>query len=383
MHILMVSTDDSVFKQPDEIGNTRTRLRDYLRRLNDIEPGSMITDLVSTRNLYKELTLNEGLKFIPVHVPTSLLFPLSGLFIALRKITPVPDLVTSQNPFEAGLLAWILSLIYHIPLEIQVHLNLFSPYWLSEHRWLNKLRLSLAKFLTKRARVIRVVQSSLQKSMIGSWHLPPESVSLIPVPVFLNINAGINNSVQKYKFEVGRKFILFIGRLCFAKNLPGLFSIIEKILNSRKDVDFLIIGDGIDRDFVHSKISKLGIDNIHWLGHLSYNMLPYYYKNASIVVLPSLYEGFGRVLVEAYLCGTPAVATRCGGPEDIIIDQQTGFLTDIEDIDGFSDKVNWMLDHPEEARRMGQHGREHVINQFNPEILADDIVKQWQKTAKR
>jgi glycosyltransferase involved in cell wall biosynthesis len=63
------------------------------------------------------------------------------------------------------------------------------------------------------------------------------------------------------------------------------------------------------------------------------------YQEAKCFVLPSYEEGFGMVILEAMACGIPVVSTRCGGPNDIVLDGENGYLVDIGDVNAMAEKI--------------------------------------------
>ena len=392
MNVLMAGLSDSVFLEGEKSGNTATRLGHYLEALRRIESESTLTDLVFTRRRVQSPPSRDGLWFIPVKAPRVQLFPSMGLLTAWRLRSRLhPDVITVQTPLEAGLLGLMLKRMFGAPLEVQVHYNLFSPYWLLEHRWWNRVRMVLARYVINHADAVRVVSSSLKRSLVEAWSIPEERIAVIPVPVFYDKEAGSEIGVpaetdqrqepptagHEIFSDPHSKVVLFVGRLCYPKNISGLFTVIERVLQVRSGVKFLLIGDGPERPYAMERASRLGRQRVHVLGQIPYVDLPRYYRRADVLMLPSLYEGFGRVVLEGYLFGTPAVATRCGGPEDIIVDGETGFLTEVEDMEGFAERVLWLLDHPEAARQMGVQGQSYVQRMFKPERLIDLMVGQW------
>jgi glycosyltransferase involved in cell wall biosynthesis len=384
----MIGLDSSVFQEKTQGSNTRTRLARYLKRLRHLVPGSTLTDLILARGNQKPLGSLGGLWLIPVRAPCAQLLPLTGFLAALRLRRQLqPDIITTQDPLETGLLGLVLKWAFQAPLEVQVHFNLLSPYWLAEHRWWNRVRRWLACFVLARADAIRVVSSPLKRVLVERWGISQDQIAVIPVPVFYNDPLeATNDACLEALSTPDSKVVLFVGRLCYPKNLPGLFTVIEKVLHARPDVEFILVGDGPEYPYAAERAAALDERRIHVVGNIPYADLPHYYRHADVLVLPSLYEGFGRVVLEGYLFGTPAVATRCGGPEDIIADGETGFLTEIEDMERFADRVVWLLDHPAEARRMGERGRVQVQQEFDPDRLIERMVGEWQRlfvTARR
>jgi glycosyltransferase involved in cell wall biosynthesis len=85
-----------------------------------------------------------------------------------------------------------------------------------------------------------------------------------------------------------------------------------------------------------------------------------------VFVISSLYEGLGRALTEALGSGRPVVATAVNGVPDLVTPGATGLLAPAAAPEELAECVRWMLDHPVEARRMGEQGRARVLTTFEP-----------------
>ena len=376
MNILMLSLDNSVLPGSAKSGNTASRLTAYLIALQKAEPNSTMTVMVFTPRPAPPFS-SGGISFIPVKTRSVALFPLTGLLAAYRyRKTLNADLITTQNPFECGLLGVLIRKLIEAPLEMQIHLNLFSAEWLAE-RFANRVRFWLAHRLVKRADAIRVVSSGVKERLVNSWQISPEKIVIIPIPVFFEefSQKGIEDGILS---DSQSQIILFVGRLHPTKNLPGLFEICATVLKEVKSAEFVIVGDGPLRNYAEQQAENIDPERVHILGSLPYEALQGWYQRASVIVLTSAHEGFARVLVEGYLFGTPAVATRSGGPQDIIEEGETGFLTDIHDFETFAQKIVWLLDHPAEAKAMGARGQQLMRERFDRDHLIEQIITQWQ-----
>jgi glycosyltransferase involved in cell wall biosynthesis len=79
-------------------------------------------------------------------------------------------------------------------------------------------------------------------------------------------------------------------------------------------------------------------------------------------------ESFSITCLDGSAAGLPVVATRCGGPEEIVEDGKTGFLVPVGDGKAVGERLAWLLDHPKEAAEMGRAGRLLVAERFSPDI---------------
>lgn len=162
----------------------------------------------------------------------------------------------------------------------------------------------------------------------------------------------------KLKLPLKKKIILFVGRIDPIKGLSVLIEAIGKLTRlypsfSKKFRVLLIGGDIENRKFWENsevkKIRRLIKEKeleccIHFIGSKPHSKLPYYYSAADITVLPSLYESFGLVILEAMACGCAVIASKTGGMKYIIRDGESGRFFRNNDMEELS-LVLWELLH--------------------------------------
>jgi hypothetical protein len=168
--------------------------------------------------------------------------------------------------------------------------------------------------------------------------------------------------------------VTFVGRLAPEKRLEDWLTIATEI--SKKDplVEFEVIGEGPLRPELEQMAARLGIGGrTTFRGQVPYPELPRIYSQTKVVMLTSAYEGFGRVLAEGYAFGAPAVSYHLAGTQDIVHDQQTGFLHPIGRIEEMRDSVLRLLRDNGLREQMASRGRQHVTAAFSPANLA----RQW------
>lgn len=99
--------------------------------------------------------------------------------------------------------------------------------------------------------------------------------------------------------------------------------------------------------------------------HVSQEELVEHYRQASLFILASDEEGLGIVVIEAMACGLPVIATRCGGPETTIIEEETGYLVPVNDVEALLARVQQVWQQPALRQKMGQKGRERAVAHFS------------------
>lgn len=169
--------------------------------------------------------------------------------------------------------------------------------------------------------------------------------------------------------------VLFVGPLDSAYRWKGIDVLLEalpRVRGRRPDAELTIVGDG-DRyeDLAeHAEATSTPID---LLGRVSDQQLVEAYRQADVTVLPSTSdaESFGMVLAEANACGCPVVASDVGGVSSFVRDGENGLLAQPGDPEDLAAKITRVLEDPEQARRMGQRGREIVLEDHDWDELTD------------
>jgi len=150
-------------------------------------------------------------------------------------------------------------------------------------------------------------------------------------------------------------FALFIGRLTVEK---GLRTLLKAWSVASRPPLLRIIGDGPLRQEVETLVKSRADGLIEFLGPLPHGQVIEQLKRAAFLILPSeWYEGFPHVVLEAYACGVPIIASRIGTLADIVLDGRTGLLYEPQDHGDLAAKVAWLARHPEEGTKMGLAAR--------------------------
>jgi glycosyltransferase involved in cell wall biosynthesis len=185
--------------------------------------------------------------------------------------------------------------------------------------------------------------------------------------------------ISFYKRKKDEIIIGNAGRLVLQKGQKYLIEMASMLIKKNIDFKILIAGEGPLEISLKQMAAKAGVeDRIIFLGFI--NNIKAFMENIDIFVLPSIWEGFGYVLVEAMACKKPVVAFNISSNAEIIINNETGFLIDDQDIITFSGKVERLINDPALCVTYGKAGRRRVEEIFeiertrkNVEVLLNNI----------
>jgi len=192
-------------------------------------------------------------------------------------------------------------------------------------------------------------------------------------------------SMDKFcrKFSLyNKKIIFFGGRLSWAKGGEQLLKSLSKI---KKEINnFVLLVAGEKNDYVKNleKVSKvLELEkNIIFTGNLIGDELKTAYFCSNLVVVPSLcFDSFPTTNLEAMACKKPVVATIFGGSREVVIDNETGYLINPNNIDPMAEKILDLLKNPQKAKLFGEAGYQRVKSHFSLSKQIEEILKYYHK----
>lgn len=170
------------------------------------------------------------------------------------------------------------------------------------------------------------------------------------------------------------KIVLYVGRIAFEKGWDTFVNIANE-LKDDKNLFFLVCGDGPQREEMEKEILRLGLhDKFKITGFVSHRIIPSIMAYASVLVMPSRHEELGGTALEAIVAGLPVVASKVGGLANILADMHTAALLDYYDYKGFAQKVRYIINNPEEGKRMNKNAYNEIIPLFKPEEVYPKLI---------
>jgi glycosyltransferase involved in cell wall biosynthesis len=176
--------------------------------------------------------------------------------------------------------------------------------------------------------------------------------------------------------------LLFVGRLDGPGRQKGLDTLLDAIplISKNQEVRLDVIGTGPGEVAFRRQTARLKInDRVRFFGFIPHVDLPKYYKNASLLVLPSRRESFGLVLAEAMASSRPVVASRVGAIPEVVEDGVTGLLIPPDDPNACAAAITSLLDNPDRMWEMGKRGQERARACFTWEKVAERVSAGYNK----
>ncbi len=151
--------------------------------------------------------------------------------------------------------------------------------------------------------------------------------------------------------------ILCVANLIPLKGQSYLIQAVAKVIKQGHRVELVLVGEGPERERLQNMCAQLGIDNaVHFLGVLPYDDVARQMALSDIFIMPSHFEAFGCVYVEAMATGTLTCGCRLYGAAEIINDRTDGLLFEEKNVDAIVDTITYAIENPEEAQRMAENG---------------------------
>jgi glycosyltransferase involved in cell wall biosynthesis len=158
--------------------------------------------------------------------------------------------------------------------------------------------------------------------------------------------------------------VMSIGRFSPEKGHEYLLNAAKLLFATKPDIHWVLVGDGEQRAELQGRCRDLGLaDRIHFPGWIS--EIPAVLAACDVFVLPSLSEGFGRVLVEAMAMSKAVVATNTGGVPEVVVPGETGILVPPGDAEALARGVRGLIANPHLAEFFGNNGRRRVEHRFS------------------
>lgn len=186
---------------------------------------------------------------------------------------------------------------------------------------------------------------------------------------------------------VDKAIVLYVGRIEPLKGIDMLVQAVHRLPATQRPEVYVIGGEANVPDAqlesemgrLQSLARELDLDkHVHFLGKREQDELPDYYSAADVVVVPSYYESFGMVALEAMACGTPVIASRVGGLAYVVQDGVSGYHVPEGDTNELAERLAELLDDAELRASLGQGGQQ-VAHDYGWDAIAQQITDVYKQ----
>ncbi len=239
----------------------------------------------------------------------------------------------------------------------------------------------------------RIVATSPQeKEHMRTMVSTKGNIDIIPCGTDIRSYGSVGRQEARAKLGIkpDAKLVLYVGRFDYRKGIETLVRAVN-LSQLRSNIHLMICGgsrpgqsDGIERDRIEAIVDQLGMREFtSFPGRISQQELPYYYGAADVCVVPSHYEPFGLVAIEAMASGTPVVASDVGGLQFTVVPKETGLLCPPQDEVAFAGAIDSILSIPEWRIEMGQNARTRVEKMFSWDGVATQLGELYTQLLKQ
>ena len=243
-------------------------------------------------------------------------------------------------------------------------------------------RLQVEKTCLETADTI-VATSPQERSHMRSLVSSGGNIAIIPCGTDVELFSSQERHTARQALDIGsdEKVVLYVGRFDKRKGIETLVRAVgQPELRSTDNLRLIIAGgsrpgrkDGRERERIEGIVQELGLEAMTTFpGRLDPTQLSFYYAAADVCVVPSHYEPFGLVAIEAMASGTPVVASDVGGLQYTVVPEKTGLLAPPKDELAFASAIKRILANPEWRKQLGLAARERVESCFS----WDGVAKQ-------
>lgn len=270
------------------------------------------------------------------------------------------DLIRATDPFWCGFYAWAASQWTGIPFCVSIHADYDKCYKLNvKNNGMPLLYKILERFVLSRAQLVMPIREYLAKKILdkrvnlGRIRVIPHGVDM---EIFLHKES--DNIQKNFQIDAGKKVISFVGRLSKENYVFDMIELTHRLSKLREDFIVLIVGDGPERLGLEALVQEYNLSSFVMFTGFQPRGKVISIRLQSYLAL-CLMGGFS--LIEACIASCPIVSYDVEWHYELVKNGETGFLVKENDIDGLTEAVVYLLDHPFEAKEMGAQARKLAI----------------------
>ena len=219
--------------------------------------------------------------------------------------------------------------------------------------------------------------SNYEKDGMVKMGMDPSKIHLIPMGINPDDWEDANGERFRRKYYLEeKKIILFAGTKDYNKGAIHLLQAVERVRHQVKDL--ILISIGLSTGEWNRMKHILPQSHLLDLGYVPEEEKKDAFDACNLFVMPSRYDSFGIVYLEAWRCGKPVIGARVGAIPEVIEDRKDGLLVEFGNVDQLVSAIDYLLNQPDRFKEMGEAGRKKVIEKFNWQKNVVEMEKVYQ-----
>jgi N-acetyl-alpha-D-glucosaminyl L-malate synthase BshA len=202
------------------------------------------------------------------------------------------------------------------------------------------------------------------------------------IPNFIDLDRFKKSNKSHFKKAIcpnGEKVVVHVSNFRKVKRVPEVVSVFAKILEHGIDAKLLLVGDGPERQKTEQQCRDLGIcEHVRFLGKM--DEVEEVLSIADLFLIPSGSETFGLAALEAMSCSVPVISSNIGGLPEVNVEDETGYLCDLDDIECMAEHAKNILSNPELHTRLSENARKRAET-FNQDFVVRSYEEFYEEVS--
>ena len=286
------------------------------------------------------------------------------------------DIVTFQDPITSFLGVYrIKKKFKNIKIVLESHGDFINTLELERNLLFpnvyKKLFLKMASYTIKNADILRAVSSSTEEQALSF----DTSKRVVRFPAWIDFE--IFSNIRPTRSNEGNFKILFIGSITDRKKPHLIVEALPKLHDDK--VELHLVGPTPNHKYLDELREKIISNNledrVYIHGTKSRDEVKEFYSESNLMILPSVSEGLARVIFESQVTACPVLVTDAPGMQDIVIDGQTGYVFESNDLKTMIEKIDYIIKNYSEATAVGKNAKDFILSNYS----ADNFKFSFQK----
>lgn len=318
---------------------------------------------------------------LPAGILQNILYVLNSMKTGLRIIKRNRVDIIHCNNYSPVFAGWFLSKLTSIPLLVTIHdvaslhgYNFWEK-WMQQFGKFSKIKAFIgyiSELLTIRLnKNIHTVSETSKRDILSFNH----KCNVYVIPNSLNLEHYKPKSEGRIEYG---DFIVFIGRLVYYKHLEVVIEAL-RILRNKCNVKLVVLGDGPMRRCWESLVERYDLkDVVEFKGYVSHEEKLYYLSKCRALVLPSTFEGFGMVILEAWALKKPVIVANVEPLNKIVAHGLDGYVVKNRP-EIWAEHIGLLMTNEELSRQMGNNGYRKLIMKYNIDKQVNELEKLYMR----